>query len=435
MEQTTIQNPAFATRTVQPVDAGVTLSNVWWAVVARFVIHGLVMSTWISRIPAIKASLGLSDGALGLALLGTAAGSLPAIPACGWLVNKVGSKRASTWTATGLCLALLLPGLAVNAVTLFLALMVLGAMAGSNDVAMNAQAVAVEKFLGTPTMSRFHAMFSVGGIAGAAAGAAIASLGLEPWAHFSIAAALILGLSIATAPMMLDARPDRPKTRDRLSLKNAPAALLIISGIGFCIFLSEGAIADWTAVYLKQVLGATAALAAAGYGVFSASMALFRLCGDAITVRFGPASTIRGGAILAACGLTGALLTHSPAWALLGFALVGAGFSSIIPLVFAAGGRVHSVSEGAGVATVSGLGYLGFLVGPPTIGFISELTSLRAGLFVVVVLSAVAALLVSAVDSTGGGLESHNPLTHGEEHAADLPVMPVPQAAAPPLSQ
>ena len=371
---------------------------------ARFVIHGLAISTWISRIPAIKASLALSDGALGLALLGMAVGSLPAIPVCGWLVSRFGSKRTCSWTTTGLCVTLLLPGLAVNAATLFAALVVFGAAAAANGVAINAQAVSAEKSLGTPTMSRFHAMFSAGGMAGAAMGGLVASRGVGALAHFGIAAMLFLALAAATSSMMLDSRPDlREAAERRLRLRAIPKVLLLLSAIGFCIFLSEGAIADWTAVYLKQELRAGAAIAALGYGVFSASMAVARLCGDAITVRFGPVATIRGGAILAACGLSWALLSPTPAWALPGFALVGAGYSSIIPLVFAASGRVSCVSEGAGVATVSGLGFLGFLVGPPLIGFIAEVTSLRAGLLVVVALSVTAAVLVRWMNGAGSG--------------------------------
>src|SRR5262249_34335238 len=132
-----------------------------------------------------------------------------------------------------------------------------------------------------------------------------------------------------------------------------------LSIIGFCIFLSEGAIADWTAVYLKQVLGASEGLAPVGYAVFSCSMAIFRFSGDALAKRIGRARLFHVGGLTAAAGMTAAISVHSPYWALLGFAAAGAGFSSIIPLVFAAGGRLRSVSEGTGVATVSGIGYLG----------------------------------------------------------------------------
>jgi MFS family permease len=376
------------------------LDRAWWAVVARFLIHGLAVSTWVSRIPSIKSSLHLGDGIFGLTLLGTAIGSVIGIPICGWFVTRFGSRRAATWTSSGLCIVLALPALAVNAPTLFAALFVFGFMAGSNDVAMNSQGVSVERLLGSPTMSRFHAMFSLGGIAGASLGGLLASRGVPPDEHFLIAAALFLAFALSTAPLLMEIQPSSvPSVRPRL--RHLPAALLVLSAIGFCIFLSEGAIADWTAIYLRQILNAGPGTAAAGYAVFSASMAIFRLCGDAISLRLGSAWTIRAGATLAACGLMSSLLVHSPYWALPGFALAGAGFSSIIPLVFAAGGKIHSVGEGTGVATVSGLGYIGFLVGPPVIGFISQLTSLRLGLGFVVLLTAVAAFLVSVVDKTG----------------------------------
>lgn len=372
-------------------------ARAWWAVMARFLIHGLVISTWVSRIPFIKAGLHLGDGLFGFTLLGMAIGSVIGIPVCGWVVTRYGSRRACTWTSIGLCLTLVLPGFAFNAPTLFAALFVFGAMAGSNDVAMNSQAVSVEKLIGTHTMSRFHAMFSIGGIVGAATGGILAARAVSAPLHFLVTAALVTAFSLATAPLLMEARSEKPVLpRPALGLRHFPITLLVLCAIGFCIFLSEGAIADWTAVYLKQVLGAGPGLAAAGYAVFSLAMAVSRLCGDAITLRLGPAWTIRAGGILAACGLTSALLVHSPYWALPGFALVGAGFSTIIPLVFAAGGRIKSVSEGAGVAAVSGLGYLGFLVGPPVIGLISQFSSLRIGLAFVVLLSALAATLVRA---------------------------------------
>ncbi|MEO8129356.1 MAG: MFS transporter, partial [Bryobacteraceae bacterium] len=211
-----------------------------------------------------------------------------------------------------------------------------------------------------------------------------------------ITAAIFLAFAIVTAPHLVDSQPAPPdQPHVRLRIRQLSPALLALSAIGFCIFLSEGAIADWTAVYLKETLGAGPGLAAAGFAVFCASMTVFRLTGDAITLRLGAAWTIRGGALLAAFGLATALVVKSPYWALPGFVLAGAGFSSIIPLVFAAGGRIKSVSEGAGVATVSGLGYLGYLVGPPLIGFVSQMTNLRFGLLVIVFLSVLAAALVT----------------------------------------
>jgi MFS family permease len=376
----------------------------FWGVMACFLVHGLVVSTWVSRIASVKSALHLGDGALGLALLGTAIGSVTAIPLCGALVVRRGSRTIARWTAAGFCLSLLAIPLAYNTVSLFAALLFYGAMAGANDVAMNAQAVATEKLLGTPTISRFHAMFSIGGIVGASAGAFVAGHGVPSAAHLVCASFLFLTFAVAATPLLADTHSRTAARRTgRPSLRHLPVALFALSAIGFCIFLSEGAIADWTGVYLKQVLGAGAGLAPVGYAVFSAAMAIFRLSGDAITLRIGRAATIRYGGAIAAAGLSFALLVHSPYWALAGFAAAGAGFSSIIPLVFAAGGRIPNVSEGAGVATVSGLGYLGFLVGPPAIGFLSELTSLRVGLCLLVLLTVTAAGLVSLVVRSAGG--------------------------------
>ena len=388
----------------------------FWGVVACFLIHGLVVSTWVSRIAGVKAALHLGDGALGLALLGTAIGSVTAIPLAGALVVRRGSRQIARCTAAGFCLSLVAIPLAYDTATLFVALLFYGAMAGANDVAINAQAVATEKLLGTPTISRFHAMFSIGGIVGASAGAFIAGGGVPPGAHLAIAAAVFLGFALPATRLLADTRAQAAGgTGGRAAAppkgRRLPVALFALSAIGFCIFLSEGAIADWTGVFLHQVLGAGAGLAPVGYAVFSAAMAVFRLSGDAIAVRLGRAATIRCGGAVAAAGLSFALLVHSPYWALAGFAAAGAGFSCIVPLVFAAGGRIPEVSEGAGVATVSGFGYLGFLVGPPAIGFLAELTSLRVGLFLLVLLSAAATALVGLVVRTAVG--GANPFADG----------------------
>jgi MFS family permease len=297
--------------------------------------------------------------------------------------------------------------IAPNASALFGALFLYGAMAGANDVAINAHAVGVEKQLGKPTMSRFHAMFSLGAIAGSAAGGWIASRGVLPSTHLVAASACIVVLIFIARRLLTDSG-NAPKESAHFTFKRPPPALLALSIIGFCIFLSEGAVADWTAVYLREVLSAGEGTAAAGYAAFSASMTVFRFTGDAITTSLGRAWTIRGGSILAGVGLMVVVIAASPAWALVGFAVAGAGMSSIIPVVFAAGGRVSSVTEAAGVATVSGIGYLGFLVGPPAIGFISEATSLRGGLFLLVVLCAAAAILVSMVER--GARDEDNPL-------------------------
>jgi MFS family permease len=373
------------------------VDSAWWAVVARFLTHGLVVSSWVSRIPAIQSALGLTNAHLGMSLLGTAAGSMLAVPVTGWLVGRFGSKVMTTWSTVGFCLALIGPSLAVNGLTLFLALTIFGAMAGANDVCINSQGVAVEATLATPTMSRFHAMFSIGGMVGAGLGALLAAHDVTPRLHLFTASALLLVFSFLTAPYLLDARDEAAKSPRSSGLRRVPKVLLDLAVIGFCIFLSEGAIADWSAVYLKQILSAGPGLAATAYAAFSVGMATFRLLGDHLTLRMGAVATVRRGALLAAAALSLALVAPSPCWALPCFALTGAGFAVIVPLVFGAGGRVPSIPSGAGVAMVSGSGYIGFLFGPPLIGLLAQASSLRFALFFVVALSLVAATLAGAV--------------------------------------
>jgi MFS family permease len=184
----------------------------------------------------------------------------------------------------------------------------------------------------------------------------------------------------------------------RLPFRQMPVALIAVSAIAFCLLVSEGAMADWTAVYLRQVLAAGPGTAAAGYSVFSAAMAVFRLMGDAITTRLGRVRTVRTGSLVAGCGVLLAVVAPSIGWAMAGFGLAGVGCSVVVPLAFGAGGRVKGVAAGAGVATVTGLGYIGFLVGPPAIGFTAQALNLRVGLGIVVAMCGMAAVLSRYVD-------------------------------------
>lgn len=367
-------------------------SRAWWAVAVLFLSHGLIVASWISRIPATQITLGLKNGVLGLTLLSSALGAVATIRFTGSLIGRFGSKKISIFSSVLFCLSIILPGLAVNAITLAAALFIYGALAAAMDVSMNAQGVEVEKQLQIPTMSRFHAMFSWGAMGGAAIGGSIGAHGISPLAHFSGSALFNLLAVLAVSPMLLiETHRDVSPEAHRLPLNKIPKVLLALSAIGFCILLSEGAIADWTAVYLRQVLKAGPGIAAAGYSVFSGAMAVFRLLGDLITTRFGPLRAVRTGCLLAAAGLVCALSAPTPLWAMPGFAITGAGLSVIIPLVFGSGGRVENVSPGPGIATVTGIGYVGFIVGPPTIGFVSQIVTLRYALLFVVLCCLIAA--------------------------------------------
>ncbi len=378
----------------------------WWGTVVLFLVHGLVVGTWVSRIPAVQSALSLNNGVLGLTLLSSALGAVCTIPGTGWLVNRFGSRKVSITSSLAFCLALTLPGLASNAIGLAVALFVFGALASAMDVSMNTQGVEVEKALGRPTMSRFHAMFSFGAMAGAGIGGWIASRRIAPALHFASSGLIAFIAIFAISRLLLETeRHIAPKRR--LPLNKIPRVLLALSAIGFCILLAEGAMSDWTAIYLRQVLHASLGLAAEGYATFAAAMAVFRLAGDAITARLGPLRTVRTGSLIAACGLLFALSISGPVWALPGLAAAGAGLSVIIPIVFGGGGRVPSVAPGAGIATVTGLGYLGFIAGPPAIGFLSQLFTLRYALGLVVACCLAAAVLSEAMRSlqTNGSSE------------------------------
>jgi MFS family permease len=371
----------------------------WWGTVILFLVHGLIVATWVSRIPAVQTALRLPNGVLGLALLSSAVGAVSAIPVTGWLVSRYGSKRISTGSSLLLCSSLALLGLASNAASLAAALFIVGAFAAAMDVSMNAQGVEVEKLLRSPTMSRFHGMFSLGGMIGAGIGGVAAAHNVGVLPHFAASGAFNFLALAGASRLLLDTHETALQREHRLPLSKIPRVLFALSAIGFCCLLSEGAMADWTAVYLKQVLQAGAGTAATGYAVFSASMAIFRFLGDIITARLGPMLTVRTGSLVAAGGLVWALSVQSPGWSFPGLAATGAGFSVIIPLVFGSGGRVESINPGAGIATVTGIGYIGFIVGPPTIGFASQLFTLRYALGIVVACCLISAILARSMRS------------------------------------
>lgn len=362
-----------------------------------FLVHGLVVSTWLSRIPAVQSALHLANGVLGLTLLSSAIGAVSSIPVTGWLINRYGSRRVTAIASSLFCLSIILLGAAFNTLTLAAALFVFGVLAAAMDVSMNAQGVEVEKALGKPTMSRFHGMFSLGGMIGAGLGGAAAAHGAHVLPHFTVSAAVNFLAIVSAVALLLETHAGAGGAEHRLPLRAIPRVLFALSAIGFCILLAEGAMADWTAVYLKQVLGAGPGTAAAGYAVFSAAMAVFRFLGDLITARLGPMRTVRAGSLVAAVGLAWALLMPSPVWSLPGFAATGAGFSVIIPLVFGSGGRITGIPPGPGIATVTGIGYIGFIVGPPTIGFAAQLSNLRYALGIVVVCCIISAMLARSM--------------------------------------
>ncbi len=371
------------------------------AVLAVFALNGFALGGWFVRIPAVQDRLGIGEGLLGVALLGAAVGALLSMTVTGGLISRLGSRRVVGATALLLPISLIPLALAPNVVALALALLLVGAANGALDVSMNSHAVAVEDRYGRRIMSSFHAAFSFGALAGSVLGGGVAYLGVEVLPHFLVVFVLATLAAVPAYRALLPSDADAAEG-------GAPAfarptrALFGLGVISFCVLLGEGAMSDWSAVYLDNTLETGPGFAAAGYAAFSLAMTLGRLFGDRLTERFGPTRLVRLCGAVAAVGLGVALAVGDPVFALVGFACAGAGFSVVFPLALSAAGQTEDVATGPALAAVSTAAYTGFLVGPPTIGFVAEVAGLGTALYLVVGLSTAVFLLGGTVRSKSG---------------------------------
>lgn len=361
------------------------------AVSVIFMVCGALFGVWASRIPAVAAALKLDETALGLVLLCLAGGAVLAFPLAGRLADRLGPVQAARLLVTAFALALPLLAVAPSPAVLAAALLLFGAAFGSLDVAMNAWAAEVEQAMQRPVMASFHALYSVGAGLGAASGAAASAAGLSVGAHFLVAAAFLGPLALW---MSMVAWPSRPAPRRGPVFALPRGGLLVVGLVAFCGSVGEGAAADWGAVFMARSIGTGDALAAMAFAVFSVVMVAVRLVGDRLVARRGAIDALRLSALAALAG-AGVLLLAPSAWvALAGFALLGGGYALIMPLAFARGASDPAYSPGAGVAAVATLAYGGMLLGPPVIGGLAGLVSLRAA-FGVLVLLALATLALA----------------------------------------
>jgi MFS family permease len=371
------------------------------AVAGIFALNGMALANWIARIPDVKQQLALSDQQLGLTLFFAAIGALLAQPTIGWLIGRVGSRRLTTVMLLAFCLSVVLPGLAGDMLSLMAALFVLGACNGGLDVAMNAQAALVEQRYARPIMSSFHGLWSVGGLAGAALGGLIATQAVAVRTHLLGVAVVATLLALVATRWLVD---DNQHHDAGPSFALPPRALLLLGFIAFGVLLCEGAVADWGAVYLRESLHSTPAIAATGYAIFSLLMAAGRLTGDGLALRLGPALVVRGGGALVALGIVLAVGSGVPALAIVGFGLVGAGLACSFPLILSAAARTPGMAASTGIAAMATAGYTGFLVGPPLIGTLAEAVTLRGALG----LLGIVGLLVAVL----GGVVGRRPSAH-----------------------
>ncbi|GAA1423713.1 MFS transporter [Catellatospora coxensis] len=368
-----------------------------WAVATVFAVHGAVSGSFASRIPWIAENLNLNEGALGLALIMPAVGSLSTMPFAGRLVQRWGGRTTTRVLIAAWSLAIGVVALAPSQWALMGMLLLAGAAAGTSDIAMNAEGVEVEGRLGRSIMSSLHGMWSVGGLIGSGIGAGAAYLGVSAPVNLGVMGVLLAVVGVTAGRRLL---PDAPvpvsDDGPRFSLPRGP--VLIIGLVGFCAVFAEGATADWCAVYLRQILDAGEGQAAVAYSAFALSMAGGRLVGDAVVRRFGAVGTVRVAGIV---GIAGGLLVvtaWTPLVGVLGFGLIGLGCAVVVPLAFSAAGHTgdHPAHAIAGVATVS---YGAGLAAPGLMGGIAHATSLPFSFALVTGLIAIVALAAGRLRS------------------------------------
>ncbi|PJJ52762.1 MFS transporter [Hymenobacter chitinivorans] len=371
-------------------EAPVSPNRARWAVTLVFFLHGLLFANWAARLPELEHHYGIEHRELGQVLFCNALGAWGAMPLASWLLPRFGSRRLTTIGALLFCA--FIPGLALldrvdHLMALFLAL---GAATGLLDVAMNSQAIQVEQRYPRPIMSSFHAAFSLGGMLGAGAGALGAHLHWSYATHLLSFSAVSLLLVGAAATQLLPVEQAVSETNEAAATPAGfrwPSRLVVGLGIvAFCCMLGEGAMADWSTIYLVQDTHASAALAPLGYAAFSLAMATGRVLGDAAALRFGAQRLVVAGGLLALVGLLGLLLVPLPAVGIGGLALIGLGLSTVIPTVFSATGQQSDMAPAAALGLVSTIGYGGFLLGPPVIGWLADALTLRWALGIVATL-------------------------------------------------
>lgn len=364
-----------------------------------FASDSILFGSWVAHIPYVKAKLHLSDSELGLLLFAMPAGLLIMNPLTGWIVARLGEARTCFWSAVGMTVSICIPLNAPNPAVLAIGLFLLGLNGALINVAMNTCATNLERARGIVIMSSCHGMWSLGGLLGSGIAGLVITLHVSPPVHVMVMAGLILLLTfvlqpiLATVPSTSQDKSGEKAGRSRSgsSFVRPNRDLLLMILIGFALAMGEGAAFDWSAVYLRETLGASSQIAALGFASFSLTMTGFRFLGDTIIPKIGAKRWLQIGGVVAASGLLFAIALPYPPTALTGFALLGVGCSLGAPVLYAAALRIPGIPPAAGLATFATFSFIGFLAGPPIIGFVAEGFGLYYGLGFVAVM-----LLISA---------------------------------------
>lgn len=363
------------------------------AVAAFYFCMGFSFASWASRIPDIKENLHLSKAALGSILLALPVGQLLMMPISGRLVTKYGSRTILSFAILLYAVELTNIGWASQPWQLALALFVFGVVGNMSNISVNTQGVLAEKIYGRPIMTSFHGVWSLAGFTGALTGLLMTNLKLTPHTHFIIVAAIVFVITFFMRQYLI---PGTTQQTEKKKFFSKPERVLVQLGIiAFCTLAAEGAMFDWSGVYFKDVVKAPASLVVLGYASFMIMMTTGRFTGDRIIARVGRKRMLQASGILVFTGLMIAVLFPHIISATIGFLIVGFGTSSVIPAVYSTAAKSAKVAPGMALAGVSSIGFLGFLLGPPLIGYIAQLASLRYSFATVALLGLCVSIMVT----------------------------------------
>ena len=353
------------------------LKRVRWAVFSFYFLQGLCFSSWASRIPDIKTTLGLNDAAWGTILLMIPLGQIIGMMFSGLLVTKLGSKRILRFAIVGYCISLIAIGSAGTEFALLAGLIVFGFFGNFCNIAVNTQGVTIESMYNKPIMASFHGGWSLAGLVGGAVGLIMTSSGITPLFHFTLIALLvIMGSAFNIGYLQPDMR--RSEKTDEIKIKKKPELFLFWLGVlAFCGMAAEGAMADWSGLYLKDIVLMPHYLAPLGLTMYMVTMATGRFLVDRFKHRWGRKNVLQGGGTIIFIGLSLAVIYPHPILTLVAFMIIGLGTAGIVPTVYSVAGQKTKIPTGFALTIVSSISFLGFLLGPPLIGYISNATSLR----------------------------------------------------------
>ena len=372
------------------------------AILISFLINGFSVGNFVSRIPDFKYELGISNGALGASLFCASIGVLAALRPTSRAAAKYGSGPIVRLSAFTLALAVPLVGLLFNLLWFLFSLFVYGVLSSIHDLSINAHAAALEDKAGKRVMSRFHAMWSIGGLTGGAIGGVLTSFNVSILTHAIAIGCFIFLVALFTRNWFLPAEADQ-HVIEKHEKRKTPRRFLILGLLGLCGSLGEGAASDWGGVLARETFEASTLMSALPYVFFSATMVIGRLSGDFLAHKFGVVKLLTWSGFIAGTGLTAGLFAGNIYGVIIGWLLLGIGISTVIPMMISATGTLANdkysgqVSAAEGVALVTGVAYFGFVIGPPLIGFISEIITLRWAMLLPAVLAIIFGLSAKKV--------------------------------------